>query len=125
MSLLPPVISMRCPLADSFRFGGLIELVWRSANGARNGPPSTRPMSTSGTLSPNTCRLGRLTLSKRGNRSLSNRDVLLNRSRACAYGTDNASIQRDRYAASEDDDLAGIGFLNAVKGTPRLRQLSQ
>ena len=82
-------------------------------------------MSTSGTLSPNACRLGRLSLSKRGNRSLSNRDVLLNSPRACAYGADNASIQRDRYAASEDDDLAGIGFLNAVKGTARLRQLSQ
>ena len=80
-------------------------------------------MSTSGTLSPNARRSGRLSLSKRGNRGLSNRDVLLNGPRACAYGADNASIQRDRYAASEDDDLAGIGFLNAVKGTARLRQL--
>jgi hypothetical protein len=35
------------------------------------------------------------------------------------------TIQRDWYAASEDDDLAGIGFLNAVKRTARLRQLSQ
>ena len=46
---------------------------------------------------------------KRSYRRLGNGDVLLDGPRACSYGADDVSVQRDRDAAAEDDNLTGIG----------------
>src|SRR5215813_13546953 len=62
---------------------------------------------------------------KRGYRSLGNCDVLLNGSGARSYGADDAPVEHDGYAAAEDDNFAGITFLNTEQWLPRLRQARQ
>src|SRR5215469_6670984 len=51
--------------------------------------------------------------------SLGNCNVLLNGSGARSNGTDDASVQHDGYAAAEDDNFAGITFLNTEKRLTR------
>src|SRR5262249_46721238 len=62
---------------------------------------------------------------KCGNCRLGNRNVLLNGSGARSYGTDDAPVEHDGYAAAEDDNLAGITFLNTEQWLTRLRQACQ
>src|SRR5262249_30887558 len=57
-----------------------------------------------------------------GQCSLGNGNVLLNRPRTCSHGTDNTSARNNRDAATEDDDFAGIAFLNTEKWLSRLRK---
>src|SRR5262249_30564161 len=57
--------------------------------------------------------------------SLCNFNVLLNVPGAGSNGADYASVEHDGYAAAEDDNLAGITFLNAEQRLPRLRQARQ
>src|SRR5262245_43327229 len=54
--------------------------------------------------------------------SLGNCNVLLNRPGARSNGTDDASVQHDGYATAEDDNFAGITFVNTEKRLTRLRQ---
>ena len=63
--------------------------------------------------------------SKRGYRRLGDGYILLDGPRTCSHGADDASVQRDRDAAAEDDDLADVGFLDAIKGSAGLRHASQ
>jgi hypothetical protein len=63
--------------------------------------------------------------SKRGYRRLGDGYILPNGPGACSYGADDASVQRNRDAATEDDDLADVGFLDAAKGSAGLRHASQ
>jgi len=58
---------------------------------------------------------------KSGYCSLGNCNVLLNGSGARSDGADNAPVEHDGYAATEDDNFAGITFLNTEKWLPRLR----
>jgi hypothetical protein len=44
---------------------------------------------------------------------------------ARSYGTDDAPIEHDGYAAAEDNNFAGITFLNAEQWLARLRQACQ
>jgi hypothetical protein len=48
--------------------------------------------------------------SKRGYRRLRDGYILLDGPGACSYGADDVSVQRDRDAAAEDDNLTGIGL---------------
>jgi len=57
--------------------------------------------------------------------SLGNCNVLLNGSGARSYGSDDAPVEHDGYAAAEDDNLAGITFLNTEQWLTRLRQACQ
>src|SRR5215471_9250720 len=57
--------------------------------------------------------------------SLGNCNVLLNGPGARSNGTDDASVQHDGYAAAEDDNFAGITFLNTKQWLTRLRQACQ
>ena len=50
--------------------------------------------------------------------SLGNRNVLLNGPGARSDGADYASIDHDGYATAEDDNFAGIAFLNAEERLP-------
>src|SRR5262245_29246603 len=50
------------------------------------------------------------------------RDVLFNGAGAGSDRTDNRSVQNDGHSAAEDDDLSGVGFLNAEERFSRLRE---
>src|SRR5215469_3324833 len=62
---------------------------------------------------------------KRRYRSLGNCDVLLNGSSARPDGADDVPVEHDGHAAPEDDNFAGITFLNTEQWLTRLRQACQ
>src|SRR6516165_2275887 len=63
--------------------------------------------------------------SKPSYRSLGDGYVLFDGPGACSHCADDASVQRDRNAAAENDDLAGVRLLDAVEGSAGLRQAGQ
>ena len=64
-------------------------------------------------------------MAERGYCGRGNRDVLLDGSGARPDGPDDAPVKDDGYAAAEDDNFAGITFLNAEKRLARLRQAGE
>src|SRR5215472_6017538 len=57
--------------------------------------------------------------------SLGNCNVLLNGSGARSDSADDAPVKHDGYAAPENDNFAGITFLNTEQWLTRLRQARQ
>src|SRR5215467_1557908 len=57
-----------------------------------------------------------------GDSRFCHRDVLFNRAGTCSNRTDNGSVQNDGHSAAEDDDLSGVGLLNAEERPSRLRE---
>jgi hypothetical protein len=63
-----------------------------------------------------------VTSTERGYCSLGDCNVLLNGAGARSDSPDDAPVEHDGYAATEDDNFAGITFLNTEQWLTRLRQ---